>query len=286
LDTTGAGLVGEPTPARVESRHEIYLRLYDLDLEDPQQILEFANSYGALQPALMPELPRPAGVSSQYSRAREQAEIKRIVASDTAVHRALDPDQPDWPQSFEPLQIVPLTSFRFAARCLRDLTAAWRLLSDQSDSRRTHWEAHPAIEANTSAAYLLLTGGLTPLLNRISPYVLPASDEDSSEEPPPERGNDRRPTTLRQSRALPHPLLHEFCALELYNHIAGQELYRTCRNANCGRSFVRQYGRAEHGQSRRQGVLYCSHACAQATAQRDYRRRKRARLHQLADEPQ
>jgi len=64
-------------------------------------------------------------------------------------------------------------------------------------------------------------------------------------------------------------------ALELYNHACENADYKTCQNETCRRLFVRQEGRALHGQHRRTGVKYCTSECARAQAQRSYRRRQR-----------
>ena len=71
------------------------------------------------------------------------------------------------------------------------------------------------------------------------------------------------------------PLL-SLMALELYNHACEDAIYKICQNETCGRLFVRQEGRALHGQHRRTGVKYCTSECARAQAQRSYRRRIRA----------
>ena len=79
--------------------------------------------------------------------------------------------------------------------------------------------------------------------------------------------------------AMPYGGGHGFyfiCCLELFNHMAENATYKVCANDACGRLFVRQEGRAVHGQHRTRGIKYCSSECARAQAQRAYRRRKRA----------
>ena len=74
------------------------------------------------------------------------------------------------------------------------------------------------------------------------------------------------------------------CCLELFNHIAEEASYRRCQNDRCNRLFVRQKGRAEAGQHRREGLKYCSNYCARAVAQRSYRARQR-RVRKPVPEP-
>jgi hypothetical protein len=65
------------------------------------------------------------------------------------------------------------------------------------------------------------------------------------------------------------------CALELLNHVAEGAVYKRCQNETCGRLFVRQEGRAKHGQYRKRGVTFCSERCNSQQKQREYRRRNR-----------
>jgi hypothetical protein len=71
------------------------------------------------------------------------------------------------------------------------------------------------------------------------------------------------------------PDLVDVLHLQLWNLVVEGLPIRRCEF--CGSEFVRQTGRAEHGQHRTSGeLMYCSRRCARNSAQRSYRQRKRA----------
>jgi hypothetical protein len=122
-----------------------------------------------------------------------------------------------------------------------------------------------------------LTDMLERLLRVFSPklglevhYFPPTFDPQILFKPPTE-------VVVMPRREVERIPLYAVLALELFNHILDNAEYRTCANERCRRTFVHQRGRAEKGQRRSSGVMYCTPECARATAQREYRRRKRAR---------
>lgn len=73
----------------------------------------------------------------------------------------------------------------------------------------------------------------------------------------------------------PRPSLYAAVALQLVSDMAAGAVYRQCANPTCRRTFTRQRGRADYGQYRSSGVLYCDRSCARAQAAREGRRRAR-----------
>ena len=73
-----------------------------------------------------------------------------------------------------------------------------------------------------------------------------------------------------------HDLVDALC-LQLLQLMHDELPVRECANERCDQFFVRQRGRSNHGQYRTRGTKYCSGECANAQAQRQSRRRKRAK---------
>lgn len=72
----------------------------------------------------------------------------------------------------------------------------------------------------------------------------------------------------------PAPDLYSGMCLQVLNMLAEGLPPRRCANERCEHYFVRQAGRADYGLHRSEGVRYCSHSCARAQTQREYRRRR------------
>jgi|1186.fasta_scaffold25362_2 hypothetical protein len=72
----------------------------------------------------------------------------------------------------------------------------------------------------------------------------------------------------------PNPGLYSIAVLQMFNDFVDQVDFRRCAAEKCGRTFVRQRGRGQ-SYSRTIGVLYCSASCANAQAQREWRRKQR-----------
>jgi hypothetical protein len=70
--------------------------------------------------------------------------------------------------------------------------------------------------------------------------------------------------------------IFNLAALQIASDIRDSVEIRICKNANCGREFTRQRGRAVFGEYRMTGeIKYCSHKCAKAQNMRDSRKAKK-----------
>jgi hypothetical protein len=241
------------SPERVSAEEtaavgEIYLELAKVDLSDPEAILAFANRFAIL-----------AATANDFECLRT---FPGFADTESSL-RELGLGRRGLPQN------EPIAAFAFGARCIRDLTNAFRYLSVAGASPPT-WEAARRDEMWQTRSELLRAAGVADQARTDAEYVLEQGLRSSLRAFHPVVG--LRAPDWRIGIGVP---LYAVCCLEIYNHICREEHPRTCENENCGQQFVRPRGRSTKGQHQVRGVLYCSHACAQAVAARRYRARKR-----------
>jgi hypothetical protein len=242
---------------------ELYLReVRDLDLDDTSAIVEFTNTFGRLGHF------HPPG-------ARNEAALQHGSVPDTPEHdrqliRVLDVTVPDerrldWTGWHEEVTNHPSVQERGPIE-------TGLMISDglqHIDTFRA-WVNTFRIMTDTYRRYMRLQADdgdvvhlasiLTELLSPFSPTVQVRYDWEDDEFDPFENT---------------YPRLENVLALQMYRHIAAEDVYLRCENEPCGRLFVHQRGRAEHNQYRGFGVKYCSKNCAKAQVERRRRRRKK-----------
>lgn len=245
---------------------EVYLRVVDLDLLEPHDVLDFVNTFGIL------------GV--RRNRFREFSGLIRFA--DMVLPELMDSwsarTHQQWRKALrEDAQMPPgeetLAEFMFGARWIKDVFSAWQVLHEDTEPSEiewasTWWSAVTRSRAQVPDSYDLaafLQWGLDAALQHFHPRLLvglPSLSEIDDNEGSP---------------VWEDVTLFCLCALELFDHIAEEADYRRCGNETCGRLFVRQAGRADQRQHRlRGGLKYCSRACANAQMQRESRRRRQA----------
>lgn len=275
----------EPSTPKGSGPGETYLQLEQVDLESPESILGFVNKYGplggwfayhGLRTEAQNRVDDPTFYFKYWSAFEDKDvwQIKRDAVMQLATlpanKRISSKTRDGWRQSTTdrlvhqlPPVVETLDEFRFAAKLLADLKAAWVAVRAGETTLQGGDPAH------------FLTDFLGRLLRPFSPtlglemhFFPPEAPIEALFAPPGE-------TIIEPRRRLQRTPLHAICALELFNHIVDNAEYHSCANERCNQTFVHQHGRAEKGQRRSSGVIYCSPECARATAQREYRRRKR-----------
>lgn len=265
---------------------ETYLRLAALDLDDSQAILGFVNQFGVLgawelyvaltdMAFAIANLFRP-----QLNLDAEKARSHHALAVDHARTGAGD----QWPSDVLRISFTEtLAEFRFAARCLIDLTTAWRLYKEGAPDEEVEWLSPDLSDEELIGEFpeILFTRVLSEVFLRpFNPYLWfhwePWRQSKMLFDHPP--GKQGVTVAPRREPVGGRARLFSILALELFNHIVENAEYRLCGNETCKRKvFVRQQGTARQGQHRSKGVQYCSYDCAHAVAQRRYRQKLKAK---------
>jgi hypothetical protein len=268
-------------------RGETYLTLVGLDLASAPAVLEWVSTFGVLN---IRALDAPATKRQWYATAAPESIPLRALAHypGFGIGVKLGPRRigsTDSTLRDEAVKVCTseraavgiwtieetLHEFIFGAKAVRDLVTAWSCLRDGHDPRDETWANDRMPSSSWSkdravaATAEFFEGTLSATLERFSPRIH-LRDEDG------------RRTFLGPSES-PAPddlTLFELMMLEIFRHAVEDASYKRCENENCRALFVRQEGGAQHGQSHRTGVKYCSRLCATASAQRAHRRRKAA----------
>lgn len=165
-----------------------------------------------------------------------------------------------------PLLFETYEEFRLAADTLTDLTACLHLLQVTEGDERSSETATLRLlrtemgqqTVDVAAAAYVICEHLSRLVAWHTPRLMVL---------------ESGVTVERERARFVSP--YQCMAAEIYNHIVEGLPYRVCAAPDCARIFVRQQGRAVHGQHRTRSVLYCSAECGRRVARRRYREKAR-----------
>ena len=281
LDSTGRVLVWEGTRRDGDSTEagEIYLRLAELNLANPVDILAFANQYDKLN------VFEASLASASFAIPLSHREERLMRRGRDELGEVMVHEQPGefataklWADNEFDCESV--LGFQTGARTLRDGLRAWRLLRGEINPDEVEWESDEFEFAKSTAGTRKerlahyqrdAVDGLTNLFDfALRPFHPGITIDHTKFGTRGASDVSLVPSHVRQGLDL-----YPICTLELYRHVVENADYSLCENETCSRLFVRQIGRAKYGQHRTRGVLYCTPSCARAQAQREYRRRNR-----------
>lgn len=231
---------------------ELYLReLWDLDLADSSEILDFSRQFGQLAVhgwAQLPIVPNPSQLGFIIPPKKNRKQVSRRTSDlrDLLELRGTD-------------SYLHVEEFKVLVMLLKDMSRVWDMTHGKTNFSQLEeaWESDWIEPRNEKFAVFILcsylNAGLKPFHVRLEIGQGEIDEEVYGQ---------------------PKPSLFQALCLQLANHIAEEAEYRRCANETCGRLFVRQRDRAEYGQFKSEGVIYCSKNCARAQAQRSLRRRQ------------
>ncbi len=269
-DLTGPRPKGGQRGQPVEVPDELYLReLRELDLGDPEAVAAFVAEYGPMGTEGWGDLPEPYGgerpvvIVDATFVSPSIAVVLTERYSRYMAERGL---------STRPPGLAHVDDFGVYARLLRDLVR----IVEASQGLLTLADVEAQWESAWTTPAVWKAGGMREAMAFVSeclartmhPYFYARVEIRDADWP-------------EDNLLAPAPTLYAVLCLQLWNHIAEQAEYRVCDRRDCRRLFVRQRGRAEFGQHRTSGVLYCSPQCARLVAVRSYRdeARKMLELH-------
>jgi hypothetical protein len=237
----------------IEAPEELHLREYrDVDPHSPADLLDFVRQTGfPLDPRapLRGILDNSNRKELSYQQAVNNAaranglpefDLTQMPTMDDAVHVAEVAYRVD--------RVRVMTDHLLRAQDDKPTVTVWRAADFMTDSLAAIHDVQSQEELAWRNFCTFLNAGLSLFSAKVVP-----------------RGVDHRPVASS----------YEVACLKIYNDVVSGLPLRRCADETCRRLFVRQVGRAQLGEYRSQGVIYCSPLHARNQAQRERRRAAR-----------
>ncbi len=265
-----------PTPRYAVLPQELAIREFlSLDVDDPAAIAAFTNKFGVIvAPPHWPEWRGDRGAQSlektHWHRGRVDVEafthylgITQALAKHAVAHLRDEDVTIPWREyvGVPPQWLLDGRREKDSRdRALFDIMLGW----PAHDRVHGEWPRDPEWWDVEDDAWLTFTRLLREGLASRGPHIEYAPRQDSIEGTPRWLGD------------IAVDLITALC-VQIHNMILEDLPVMQCANETCRGPFIRQRDRAEHGQHRTTGVLYCSRGCARAQARRVARRSARDR---------